>query len=116
MLPPNRAQAMVKVALQNKAPAMYQELQQSGNLEQFIADLAQEMMEFVAAQIDRVLSRVARNQDVDYLRSVQDLTSARISAEEQAIATYLEFPLETNELEEYIPPLWKPRESLEKLH
>ena len=102
MLTPSRAQAMVKIALQTKAPVLYRELQQHGTLDQFIDDLAHELLEFVAAQMDRVLSQVARNPDIDYLHSVQDLTATLRSAEEQAIATYLEFPPETNLPEEHI--------------
>jgi hypothetical protein len=51
MLTPNQAQTLVKGALQTKAPALYRELQQHGTLDLFIAELAQEMLEFVAAQL-----------------------------------------------------------------
>src|SRR4051812_1663606 len=102
MLTPNRAQDLVKGALQTKAPALYRELQQHGNLDHFIAELAQEMIEFVAAQLDRVRARAAQNPHLDYWQVGQDQTAAQRSAEEEAITTYLEFPPETAPPQEHI--------------
>jgi len=102
MLTPKRAQALVKGALQTKAPTLYRELQRTGSLDEFVVDLAQEMVQFVVAQLDRALERTARNPHADYWQAVQDLTAAQSSAEEQAIATYLEFPPETSPAEEHI--------------
>jgi hypothetical protein len=102
MLTPKRAQDLVKVALQTKAPALYRELQQQGTLDQFVDDLAHEMIEFVAAHIDRVRSRTAQPLPLDSLQAAQDLAAEQRSVEEQAIATYLEFPPETAPAHEHL--------------
>jgi hypothetical protein len=108
MLTPNRAQDLVKGALQTKAPVLYRELQQNGNLDQFVADLADEMREFVAAPLDRVRSRTAQTLHLDSLHAGQDLAAAQRNAEEQAIATYLEFPPETTPPEEHMQAWCEP--------
>jgi hypothetical protein len=87
MLTPNRAQTLLKGVLQTKAPALYRELQQHGSLDQFIAELAQEMVEFVAVHLDRVRWRAAQPPHLNDWQAVQDLTAAQRSAEEEAIAT-----------------------------
>jgi hypothetical protein len=66
------------------------------------------MWEFVAAQLDRVRARAAQNSPLDSLQAVQDLTAAQRSAEEQAIATYLEFPPETTPPDEHLQAWWAP--------
>jgi hypothetical protein len=108
MLTPNRAQDLVKGALQTKAPALYRALQQHGTLDLFIAELEQEMREFVAAQLDRVQARAAQNPHLDYWQTVQDLMAAQRGVEEQAIATYLEFPPEAHPPEEHLQAWWAP--------
>src|SRR4051794_2589123 len=102
MLTQKSTQDLVNVALQTKAPALYRELQQHGTLDQFIDELAHEMTEFVAAQLDRVQARAAQSPSLDTLQSAQDLAAEQRGAEGQAIATYLEFPPETIPREEHI--------------
>jgi len=75
MLTPKRAQDLVNVALQTKAPALYRELPQYGTLDQFIAELAHEMLEFAAAQVDRVLARAAQSSPLDSLQSTRSIHS-----------------------------------------
>ena len=108
MLTSNRARTLVKGALQTRAPALYRELQQHGSLDQFIAELAQEMLEFVAARVDRVRSRTMQHRHVDSWHAEQDLTAEQRNAEERAIVTYLEFPPETHPPDEHLQAWWAP--------
>jgi hypothetical protein len=108
MLTPNQAQTLVKGTLQTKVPTLYRELQHHGTLDLFIAELAQEMGEFVAAQLDRVRSRTVQDLHLDDWQAVQDLTAAQRSVEEEAIATYLEFPPETTLPHEHLQAWCEP--------
>jgi hypothetical protein len=108
MIPPHRAQTLVKGALQIKAPALYRALQQQGTLDLFLTELAQELREFAAAQVDRALARAAQNPHLDYGQAGQDLRAEQRAVEEQAIATYLEFPPEIALPHEHLQAWWAP--------
>ena len=85
---------MVKEALKEKEPQAYRELAQSGNLEQFAAERAEEMKEAAAALHYEMVekTKLATKEKKNPIEMAAMCNMALHQADEYVLATYLEFP------------------------
>jgi hypothetical protein len=93
--------AMIKQAMQDRAPKMYRRLRAGGLLEQEVDDRAELWHEAHELAIGRVGSpyQKALGMDGGLDEKVAALTMAAAAAREQAFAVALEFPNEEDEAE-----------------
>jgi hypothetical protein len=87
---PSTRQKMIRLALQEKAPRTYQELEKSGKLQKFLEDHDEAMMESYYLD-NRASDAMDRIPDDQYERKIQEANAVQARVDEETLATWLDF-------------------------
>lgn len=82
---------IVEKALQSRKPEEYSRMKASGDLDGFLESRTNAAMDEIAQARSIATTKVAREDNPDFLKKVQSLTMADKAAEEQAIANAIDF-------------------------
>lgn len=82
---------LVRLALKDKNPALYRDLQARGELETFVTETADEIRERIVSMVQE-MRRANKWDNLDPMELVQNLTAANATAREIVLAEMLEFP------------------------
>lgn len=90
---PKVRKEMIRQALKEKAPKMYQELEKKGELEQFLNQRDLEMMEAYSQDRMAVSNKAieAGEKAKDWMKATRDQNAALSQLTEQVLTTWLEF-------------------------
>lgn len=96
---PPQVAKMVRQAMKDRAPAMFNQLRAEGKLTQVVDECVRQFEEIVDAQMNEATSLhldQKRAEMVGHEATVAALNQAQASAVEQALATILEFPADSS--------------------
>ena len=82
--------AMIKQAIQDKNPALFKELTESGEMDEFVAMKEKAIMDEFDLATDEVLSK-SLGSGLGYLEAVQSLNTGTMEAWKNTLANHLEF-------------------------